>query len=400
MSMSKSGVNIIDRGAGGGFPMSQRAGMYDDECDECGSKNFYPDPATGAQTCVDCGKQEVGAQFDTSLKNWDTEESGGGSRKGKRAERIGSVRDRNLSRTRPAGDALKCDSQKVRDIKEELDRIVNEEDARRITKRNVDILNTKQNEFLTAGGSRRHLLIGVGMRPAIVNTFCVASAIVIRHERDKAGDGRAFGATELLERVKGEYCDDDGLYVFTVPGETYRLDPSRSHPGMGKTLMAMISEYCVNLDKIWPPEHKRMKRMLGRSVGAEAKGKMIEMMKEEQRKRVRRFLGDVGSTISKGAISGYVRIGGFNSFKEWCNDDFERTDVFLQKNAKKRTQKIFSYLVAAEFLECETPAEIVRMMGVSGGINNPTKENMKQMMAAWRGNPTEGDISESEGGGS
>ena len=72
-------------------------------------------------------------------------------------------------------------------------------------------------------------------------------------------------------------------------------------------------------------------------------------------------------------------------------------DGYLQKNAKPRTKKIFAFLVAANFLDCDSGTSVVRMMGVSGSINNPTKENMKQVIAAWGGNLAEGLNSDSEG---
>lgn len=395
--MSRSGVKIIDRGAREIFPMSQRAGMFDDECDECGASSWTEDPSTGARTCELCGGQTDGPNFDTSAPNWTAEEPGTRSSRSKRSEWIGGISNRRLAKARPAGDALRYDSQKIMEVKEEIRRMVVEENARNICRSYADALQNGQKEYLSSGGKREHLLIGVGMRPAGINTFCVAAAIVIRYERDKAGSARAFDGTELLERVSGEYCED-GKFVFREPGETYRLDPTRSHTGMGKTLLAMITEYCVNLDRIWPPSHLEMKRNLMGARGDEAKARRAELMRMEQRNRIRDHLGLVQNAITRCSVrGGYEQVGNFHGFQDWCTDNLQVVDGYLQKNAKPRTKKIFAFLVAANFLDCDSGTSVVRMMGVSGSINNPTKENMKQMIAAWGGNLAEGLNSDSEG---
>ena len=118
MSMSKSGVKIIDRGAREIFPMSQRAGMFDDECDECGASSWTEDPSTGARTCELCGGQTDGPNFDTSAPNWTAEEPGTRSSRSKRSEWIGGISNRRLAKARPAGDALRYDSQKIMEVKE------------------------------------------------------------------------------------------------------------------------------------------------------------------------------------------------------------------------------------------------------------------------------------------
>ena len=146
----------------------------------------------------------------------------------------------------------------------------------------------------------------------------------------------------------------------------------------------MITEYCVNLDRIWPPSHLEMKRNLMGARGDEAKARRAELMRMEQRNRIRDHLGLVQNAITRCSVrGGYEQVGNFHGFQDWCTDNLQVVDGYLQKNAKPRTKKIFAFLVAANFLDCDSGTSVVRMMGVSGSINNPTKENMKQMIAAW-----------------
>ena len=145
MSVSISGVNMIDRRGRRSSPMSQVATFDDEECKACGSKIFYDDPRTGATTCRECGLQKEDVELDTSSPNWSTDEGvGGGSKRSSKKEYVPGVSSRFLRVTRPAGDAIgSSDSQKTREIKEEIDRIVDEEESKRVCKKNVEILNRK-----------------------------------------------------------------------------------------------------------------------------------------------------------------------------------------------------------------------------------------------------------------
>jgi len=384
------GVNMIGSKSRGEFPMAPESGSVRDPCEVCGKVvSWSTDDFSGEVSCSVCGyvvKEDI--MQAPPVQSWEEEVTGWRGKKGK-TELIPKeiIRSPQLRKTYSAGSTpgtRSTQTTKVKEIKDELHRMCRKHpDDLKYAKDLVDRVKRAQSKFELNRNDKRHSLIGVGKRPAQVNTFCVAAAILIRSKRDRAQTSREFGVGELLETVKKDYDDGDGLLL--IGGTSYKATSS-DHPGLGKSIVGRISQFSSSIDKILPRSYGRPRAA---DIDAAIKMKQMERV-DELRRRCSEYYR---LSISRGATS----TGEFDSFHSWCQSASEHVDMEYSKCAVTRTKKVFCVVIAAEFTDFEA-REVMRQKRITGEITKEVSKNALALVHSFRsikGDKGEGGMSRS-----